>query len=98
MQVTTGYSQEHHDGKWSKMDVTVEEADLHRFLVEKDIDPTVHIRPAAVWTLMSAEADSFLIVRQLTQGLIDEETAKTRMSAVRATQEKIINEIKESAK
>lgn len=98
MKFTTGYSREHPGGsKWSKMDITFEEVDFQRFLVENGIDPDTVVAPSVVYQLMWLEAERYITIHQNAEGLIDKERANAEVTRIRERQGLIISKIKESA-
>lgn len=97
MKFTTGYSREHPGGqKWSKMDITLEEVDIKRFLMENDIDPETVISPAVAFQLMWLEAERYMIIHQNAEKLIDNDAATAEVSRLRQRQAAILAKIKES--
>lgn len=97
MKFTTGYSREHPGGqKWSKMDITLEEVDIKRFLAENDIDPETAISPAVAFQLMWLEAERYMVIHQADQKLIDSASAAAEVGKLRQRQSAILAKIKES--
>lgn len=98
MKFTTGYSREHPGGqKWSKMDITLEEVDIKRFLAENDIDPETVISPAVAFQLMWLEAERYMAIHQNAEHLMRKEDAAAKVEEVRQRQGAILAKIKESA-
>lgn len=98
MKFTTGYSREHPGGqKWSKMDITLEEVDLKRFLAEKGIDPAAAVGPAVAFQLMWLEAERYLLIHQANEGLISNQQAVDEITKISGRQDAILAKIKESA-
>lgn len=97
MKFTTGYSREHPGGqKWSKMDITLEEVDLKRFLAENDIDPDTLISPAVAYQLMWLEAERYMVIHQAEQKLVDGEYASTEVGNLRKRQNAIMDKIRKA--
>ena len=98
MKFTTGYSREHPGGqKWSKMDITLEEVDLKRFLAENDIDPEMVISPAVAFQLMWLEAERYMTIHQNAERLMGKDEATAKVEEFRQRQGAILAKIKESA-
>lgn len=98
MRFNTGYSQEHPGGtKWSKMDITLEEIDVQRFLVEHGLDPEVQITSSQAYQLMWLEAERYMLIHQAAEKLVTNEHAATEVGNIRTRQNAILSKIKEKA-
>lgn len=64
MQVRNGWTGEVTPGRWSKVDVTADESDLRRVLIEAglSLDLTASMTTAQVWTILDAEAERFVLL------------------------------------
>lgn len=97
MKVTLGYSQEHRDGKWSKMDITLEEEDIRRLLVENGMEPDATIKASDAFKLLNSEAMIYITAKTLSVGLIDKEQASAEIKQHENFKSALLAKIKEAA-
>lgn len=61
MQVRVGNSVEMADGSWKKQDITLDEIDLQRLLVETGLSPETYVSSQRVFQILEAEAQRLLM-------------------------------------
>ncbi len=95
MQVLRGWSGETKLGEWNRLDVTVDEVDFRRILIDHDISlDSIELIPSAlVFVALTSQADKLLAFERMSMGH-DEAKAVREIEDAKRDLDAVINKIK----
>jgi hypothetical protein len=90
-----GWSGEVGGGRWAKFDLSLDETDLRRLLVDAgiDVDP-VELPLTLAFRLLEAEAETLVLAKLVSRYGMDGSTAATRISELSAAKTQALQQIR----